>query len=113
MCVCVHSLRIVLLQFSCYTSTFIYRLEKLDWGKAAGKAKVIGTILGVTGAMLLTFYEGPNITFWKPNIDLLKNKQDNQCGPVAKTYLIQILGAFLAISGTLCNALWLILQVRN
>lgn len=103
--VCIHSMRGNL------TSTFTYRLEKLGWGKAAGKAKVIGTFLGVTGAMLLTFYKGPNITIWKPNIDLLKNSQDHRGGSLAKPYLIQVLGAFLAISGTLCNAVWLILQV--
>ncbi|KAK1402329.1 Plant-drug/metabolite exporter [Heracleum sosnowskyi] len=95
-----------------FVLAIIFGLEMFDWGEAAGKAKVIGTFLGVIGAMLLTFYKGPNITIWKPNIDLLKNSQEHHGGSVAKTYLIQILGAFLAISGTLCNAIWLILQAK-
>lgn len=86
-------------------------MEKLDRGKAAGKAKVIGTFVGVTGAMFLTFYKGPNITIWKPNIDLLKSSQHPQGVHVAETHLIHIFGAFLAISGTLSTAVWLILQV--
>uniref|UniRef100_A0A161ZHQ7 WAT1-related protein n=1 Tax=Daucus carota subsp. sativus TaxID=79200 RepID=A0A161ZHQ7_DAUCS len=49
------------------------RSEKLGWDRAAGKVKVLGTIVGVTGAMILTFYKGPCIDIWNTHIDLLKN----------------------------------------
>ncbi|KAB1206971.1 hypothetical protein CJ030_MR7G008113 [Morella rubra] len=36
----------------------IERLERLNLGSISGKAKVLGTVIGMGGAMLLTFYKG-------------------------------------------------------
>ncbi|KAF2299603.1 hypothetical protein GH714_038397 [Hevea brasiliensis] len=38
-----------------------FGLEKVGLKTLAGKAKVLGTVMGIGGAMLLTFYRGPEI----------------------------------------------------
>lgn len=86
------------------------RLEKLGWSKASGKAKVLGTLMGIGGAMVLTFYKGPNINIWNTHVDLLKAHK-NQDGHVAYTHHNMPLGALLALASCVCYALWLIIQV--
>ncbi|KAH9329006.1 hypothetical protein KI387_001114, partial [Taxus chinensis] len=39
------------------------RLEKFDIRSFSGKAKIAGTIVCVSGAMIMTFYKGPAIKF--------------------------------------------------
>lgn len=85
----------------------IYRSEKLGWDSVAGKAKVVGTLVGVTGAMILTFYKGLSMDIWNTHIDLVKNSG----GHVEQPRLIQMLGIFLCFCGSFCYALWLIVQV--
>ncbi|KAG6702303.1 hypothetical protein I3842_07G027500 [Carya illinoinensis] len=41
-----------------------FGLEKLSLGTIAGKAKVLGTLMGIGEAMLLTFYRGAEINIW-------------------------------------------------
>ncbi|KAJ9701315.1 hypothetical protein PVL29_006593 [Vitis rotundifolia] len=61
--------------------TFIFAiflgLEKLAIRTRAGKAKVTGTLLGIGGAMVLTFYKGPQINIWSTKLFLLRNLVDN------------------------------------
>ncbi|KAK6150556.1 hypothetical protein DH2020_015488 [Rehmannia glutinosa] len=38
--------------------SLIFRLERLDMRRSTGKAKVLGTLLGIGGAMVLTIYKG-------------------------------------------------------
>ncbi|KAL4302032.1 hypothetical protein GQ457_10G021950 [Hibiscus cannabinus] len=47
-------------------------LEKLALRTMAGKAKVVGTVIGIGGAMLLTFYKGLQFSI-STHIDLLPN----------------------------------------
>ncbi|KAL8120559.1 hypothetical protein AgCh_017655 [Apium graveolens] len=94
------------------TMTFVlavsFRSEKLGWNRVAGKAKVIGTLVGVTGAMVLTFYKGLSIDIWHTHIDLLKNGGNH----VEQPRLSQILGIFLCFCGSFCYAFWLIVQAK-
>ncbi|KAA8536508.1 hypothetical protein F0562_028986 [Nyssa sinensis] len=48
-----------------------FGLERLSLGTMAGKAKVMGTLMGIGGAMLLTFYKGVEINIWSTHLDLL------------------------------------------
>ncbi|KAM0046478.1 hypothetical protein Hdeb2414_s0009g00316811 [Helianthus debilis subsp. tardiflorus] len=46
-------------------------MERLGWKTTPGSAKIMGTALGVGGAMWLTFYKGVDIHLWKTNVNLL------------------------------------------
>ncbi|MBA0872745.1 hypothetical protein Goshw_019750 [Gossypium schwendimanii] len=39
----------------------IFRIEKLAWKRTSSQAKVIGTIISITGAFVVTLYKGPAI----------------------------------------------------
>ncbi|CAH9081749.1 unnamed protein product [Cuscuta epithymum] len=84
-----------------------FRLEKLGWKTASGRAKVLGTLFGIGGAMLLTFYKGPELNLWKTNIHLLHTSPDK---PMVQSK--PFLGTILALAGCLCYSCWLILQAK-
>ncbi|XP_059311249.1 WAT1-related protein At1g68170-like [Lycium ferocissimum] len=83
----------------------ILRLERLGWNSPAGKAKVFGTIICISGAMLLSFYKGPDINMGKTNINLLHSTHH-------KVESKPLLGAFLALAGCTCYAVLLIVQAK-
>ncbi|KAE8698896.1 Nodulin MtN21 /EamA-like transporter family protein isoform 5 [Hibiscus syriacus] len=39
----------------------IFRMEKFEWRSTSSQAKVLGTIISITGAFVVTFYKGPTI----------------------------------------------------
>lgn len=84
------------------------RLEKLGLNTAAGKGKALGTMFGIGGAMLLTFYQGPELHLWSTNIHLLHKTPPSK---VVKTNYF--LGTVIALAGCLCYSCWLILQVNR
>lgn len=86
-------------------------MEKLNWGAPTGKAKVIGTIVGLAGALLLTFYKGVEVDIWPFQINLLEPK-DNQIGHVTDT-TSELLGVLCAVISCFCFSTWLIIQVFN
>ncbi|KAM7470422.1 hypothetical protein LguiA_008605 [Lonicera macranthoides] len=94
-----------------FIMAIIFRLEKLGWRTAAGKAKVLGTLVGLGGAMILTFYKGPRINL-STNVDLLHKSQTP--GHVAPTHKSgqMLLGSLLSLGSCICYALWLILQAK-
>jgi drug/metabolite transporter (DMT)-like permease len=59
----------------------ILRLEKVNIRSLGGKAKVVGTVICVTGAMVMTLYKGPAIKFLshgiKSHLITLDSKTDN------------------------------------
>ncbi|KAL6501244.1 hypothetical protein OROHE_024891 [Orobanche hederae] len=94
----------------------LLRLEKLGWNTPAGKAKVFGTVIGIGGAMLLTFYKGPELNLWNTNINLLETttthhgtngQTDSRLGGHNL-----VLGALLALASCVCYSLWLIVQAK-
>ncbi|XP_063940574.1 WAT1-related protein At1g68170 [Daucus carota subsp. sativus] len=82
-----------------------FRLEKLNWEKASGKAKVMGTLLSLAGAMLLTLYKGPDLFSWNTHLNLVNHGEN-----VVRTHPNMILGAFAALGSITCYALWTNLQ---
>ncbi|KAK4424356.1 WAT1-related protein [Sesamum alatum] len=91
-------------------------LERLGLNTAAGKAKVLGTIMGISGAMLLTLYKGPQLNLWNTNINLLKTTTTHHHanGPTlshAGGHNL-VLGALLALASCVCYSLWLIIQAK-
>ncbi|KAG6645938.1 hypothetical protein CIPAW_08G157900 [Carya illinoinensis] len=83
------------------------RLERLGLGTIAGKAKVLGTVMEIGGALLLTFYRGAEINIWSTNINLLHHGQ-NQSGHSENL----LLGAALALGSCFSFATWLIIQAK-
>ncbi|KAG1327962.1 WAT1-related protein [Cocos nucifera] len=60
---------------------FLERLESLEIHSISGQAKVLGTLVGIGGAMLLTFYKGVDINLWSTNINLLKSHSMGSAAP--------------------------------
>lgn len=85
------------------------RLEKLDTRTTAGQAKVAGTIVGIGGAMLLTFYRGPEVNIWSANINILKNSHHQ--GVTPPEYSNRVGGSILASASCFSISIWLIIQV--
>ncbi|KAK7363207.1 hypothetical protein VNO77_05339 [Canavalia gladiata] len=90
-----------------------FGFEKLNLGAADGKAKVIGTILGVGGAMILTFVKGIEINIGSAKINLMHPHQ-NQNGNVAShvDFSNKLLGVLCAIGSCCSFSLWYIVQVK-
>ncbi|KAL2477501.1 WAT1-related protein [Forsythia ovata] len=94
-----------------FVVAIILRLERLGWNTMAGKAKVFGTLTGIGGAMLLTFYKGPDLNLWNTNINLLEtttthHAQSHQGGANL------VFGALIALASCVCYSLWLIIQAK-
>ncbi|KAG2695720.1 hypothetical protein I3760_07G025900 [Carya illinoinensis] len=91
-----------------------FRLEKLSLGTIAGKAKVLGTLMGIGGAMLLTFYRGAEINVWSTDVDLLHHGQHQIGGHSAESPESEnlLLGSILALGSCLSFASWLIIQTK-
>lgn len=87
------------------------RLETLKLRKPAGRAKLLGTVVGMGGAMLLTFYKGPELTVLRrlPRPRLVHITEDHHSRPPSAGN--QILGSFLGIISCFSYATWLVIQV--
>ncbi|OIW03834.1 hypothetical protein TanjilG_30110 [Lupinus angustifolius] len=85
---------------------FCFGLEKLNIRKITGKAKVVGTMMGICGAMILAFYKSIEIHLWSTHINLMPHIQPHD---VSDT---QIWGSALAFGTCLSYSIWLIIQAR-
>ncbi|XP_031258442.1 WAT1-related protein At1g25270-like [Pistacia vera] len=88
-----------------------FRLERVGIRTKAGMAKVLGTLLGISGAMLLTFYKGIEINLFSTNVNLLHHGASNFTSPHAEPNK-RLIGFLLAIASCLSFALWLIIQAK-
>ncbi|KAF2321276.1 hypothetical protein GH714_038453 [Hevea brasiliensis] len=89
-----------------------FGLEKVGLKTLAGKAKVLGTVMGIGGAMLLTFYRGPEINVWKTHINLLKRYQSHESHLGSSSHGNRALGSLLALGNCFSYASWLIIQAK-
>ncbi|XP_043697860.1 WAT1-related protein At1g25270-like [Telopea speciosissima] len=55
-----------------YIMAATFGLERLGIRTLAGKAKLVGTAIGIGGAMVLTFYKGVEINIWSTKIDITR-----------------------------------------
>lgn len=55
-----------------YILAIIFRMETISWRSSASQAKIIGTIVSISGAFVVTLYKGPPIilTSSQPSISL-------------------------------------------
>ncbi|KAL0365101.1 UNVERIFIED_CONTAM: WAT1-related protein [Sesamum angustifolium] len=87
------------------------RLEKLGWNTIAGKAKVFGTLLGIGGAMVFTFYKGPELHIGKTGINLLKMTSSHGQAQT-QNHPNLVVGLLLSLVTCLAYSLWLIIQAK-
>ncbi|MED6119550.1 hypothetical protein PIB30_012740 [Stylosanthes scabra] len=90
-----------------------FGMERLNLRKAAGKAKIIGTLTGIGGAMLMTFYRGVQVNILSFHINLFNNNNNHPKshggGGGGGLFL---LGALSSFSSNASYALWLIIQAK-
>ncbi|KAJ9552214.1 hypothetical protein OSB04_016259 [Centaurea solstitialis] len=86
-----------------------FRMERLGWKTSPGAAKIMGTLLGVGGAMLLTFYKGVDLNLWKINVDLLHGQHGGNGHNSSNN---MGLGFILAIGSCISYSMWLIIQAN-
>ncbi|KAK4263378.1 hypothetical protein QN277_028796 [Acacia crassicarpa] len=95
-------------------ATFIlalfFRLEKLNWKAAAGKAKIIGTLAGTSGAMLLTFYRGARIPTPSFHVTLLHPHKSHVASSHSSSGGNTLLGALCGLGYVSSYSLWLVVQ---
>ncbi|GLT56380.1 hypothetical protein SLA2020_373980 [Shorea laevis] len=94
-----------------------FRMEKLCLNTMSGKAKVLGTLIGLGGAMLFTFYKGIQLNILSTHLDLLHHYGQATAGLVASSHahaasLNRALGALAALGSCTAYALWLIVQTK-
>ncbi|CAL4924162.1 unnamed protein product [Urochloa decumbens] len=87
-----------------------FRYEKLAIRTSSGQAKVAGTLLGIGGAMLLTFYKGVDVTPWHSHINLIA--ADNGGGSRSHPTTNYAMGSLLCIISCFFYALWIIIQAK-
>jgi len=94
-----------------YFHDHLCSFEELNWGAVTGKAKVVGTILGFAGALVLTFYKGVEFDIWPFAINLLDPKNDHTERVTDAT--TELLGVLCVLLSCFCFSIWLIIQVIN
>ncbi|XP_030519254.2 WAT1-related protein At1g68170-like [Rhodamnia argentea] len=87
-----------------------FGLEKARLRTVAGKAKAAGTLMGIGGAMLLTFYKGVEVNLWSTHVNLLHHAAATQQRPEGSSN--RLLGSLLAVASCFCCALWFIVQAK-
>lgn len=91
-----------------------YSLEKVNLRSWSGKAKVLGTVICIAGAMLLTIYKGTPLT----NIDIQAaaapttgNQADTMAAHKTKTHTWIIASMYL-FAGCSFWSFWFLMQAR-
>ncbi|GER37676.1 nodulin MtN21 /EamA-like transporter family protein [Striga asiatica] len=79
------------------------RIENLAIREKHGWAKILGSVLGISGAMVFTFYEGPH---------LYSGSNNEAQNLIAKNYSKEewIKGSFLLLGSNLTWSIWLVIQ---
>ncbi|KAI9087232.1 hypothetical protein K1719_030867 [Acacia pycnantha] len=91
-----------------------FRLESLNLRAAAGKAKIIGTIIAISGAMILTFFKGAQINTGSFHITLMHHRNGHVGSPQSSPSggSNTLLGALCSMGSNFSYALWLIIQTK-
>ncbi|XP_027338080.1 WAT1-related protein At1g68170-like [Abrus precatorius] len=87
-----------------------FGMERVNLRSAAGKAKILGTLIGIGGAMILTFIKGAEIKFGAFHLNLLHHRNGAHSQAISGGK--PVLGALMALSSAISYALWLIIQAK-
>ncbi|KAG0498519.1 hypothetical protein HPP92_003210 [Vanilla planifolia] len=96
-----------------FVLAIVFRLENLRINKRSGQAKLLGTLVGFFGAMVLTFFKGKELQFL-PGVDLLKPQSNAgvRMASLQHHSSSQVLGSIFAVGSCLCYSIWLIIQAK-
>ncbi|XP_010260186.1 PREDICTED: WAT1-related protein At2g39510-like [Nelumbo nucifera] len=88
-----------------FLMAFICRLEKVKIKKVRSQAKVVGTLVTVGGAMLMTLIKGPVI-----NLPWTKGRVNNHGNQTTPIHQDPIKGSLMIAAGCFCWSCFIILQ---
>lgn len=91
----------------------VHRFENLSFEKVSGKAKVMGTMICVGGAMLLTLYKGIEVHMWPIKFNLLHHANEATAHKKVGESGTFALGIVLAVTSCICYSLWIVLLVSK
>ncbi|XP_028952206.2 WAT1-related protein At5g40240-like isoform X1 [Malus domestica] len=83
----------------------IFRMERVYWRSSSSQAKVLGTIVSITGAFVVTFYKGLPIIRLSSSLASLLNQLI-----LSSSKSNWILGGLFLAADALSTSLWYILQ---
>ncbi|KAL8136415.1 hypothetical protein V2J09_002416 [Rumex salicifolius] len=82
----------------------IFRMERFNWRSFSFQAKIIGTIVSVSGALIVIFYKGPAIILYmQKSPSTLQSSLDS-------LHSNWVLGGILLVSSHLLSAIWYIIM---
>ncbi|KAG5378898.1 hypothetical protein IGI04_026740 [Brassica rapa subsp. trilocularis] len=73
-----------------------FRMDTLRLGSNEGRAKLLGTLLGVGGALVFVFYKGFELHIWSTHVDLLKSSGQSSGPATENHHHISISGVLMA-----------------
>ncbi|KAF2323715.1 hypothetical protein GH714_036692 [Hevea brasiliensis] len=93
-----------------FVMAVIFRMEKIDLKRVRCQAKIVGTLVTVAGAMLMTLYKGPIVEmFWSKHAHPHKSNGTDTTETTDKDWLK---GSILLIIATLAWAALFVLQTK-
>ncbi|KAK7266169.1 hypothetical protein RIF29_18811 [Crotalaria pallida] len=87
----------------------ICRMEKIALKSRTTQAKILGSIISILGAFVVTFYKGPSIII-ADNSPSIRLQQSN--GILDSLDINWVIGGFLLTAGNILLTLWMIVQVE-
>ncbi|XP_013597247.1 PREDICTED: WAT1-related protein At1g25270-like [Brassica oleracea var. oleracea] len=89
-----------------------FRMDTLRLGSNEGRAKLLGTLLGVGGALVFVFYKGFELHIWSTHVDLLKSSGQSSGPATENHHHISISGVLMVFGCNVSVSLWLLLQAQ-
>nr|GEX49252.1 EamA domain, WAT1-related protein [Tanacetum cinerariifolium] len=80
----------------------IFRMEKIELKSSSSQAKLLGTIIAITGATVFTFYQDPNLFQTDSSNQLLSSQPSNW-----------VFGALILVICGILGSLWSVLQTKT
>ncbi|GMI67054.1 Usually multiple acids move in and out Transporters 40 [Hibiscus trionum] len=89
-----------------------FRMEKVEFRRSSTQAKIIGTITSISGALVMTFYKGPQIISSSPRTTSLSSSVLEFQRPLGSSESNWIIGGILEAVAYLILSFWCIIQAQ-
>ncbi|CAN6469921.1 unnamed protein product [Victoria cruziana] len=91
-----------------------FRMETIGVRSSGGMAKILGTAVCVGGAMLMTFYKGPQLNLWSSGVrwDIGYQTSRDQQATTDDRPAGFIIGSVMVVASCFAWAIWFILQAK-